>query len=153
MTERSLAFLRALPDVDPPPALWNRIERAQSRRRSTRRAVSFAMAATVLVAVMAVGTVMVGRGEIDRDVVGAAPPISETITRSHALERDLAAVRSTGQRASLSLEAELARVDADLARAYARQASEAELHTLWSARVTALETLVALHRHPEAIRI
>ena len=151
MTERSLAFLRALPDVDPPAALWSRIERTHGRRRFARRAVSFAMAASVLLAAVFVGTN--GFVAHDRAGPGRAVAVADAIARSHVLERDLAAVRTPGAQASLSLEAELARVDADLSRAYARRAGDAELHTLWNARVAALETLVALHRHPEAIRI
>ena len=146
MTERSLEFLRALPDIEPPPALWPRIERAQKRRRVARRVVSFAVAASVLVAVFVVGSQLF----VTRDQHEAA--VATAIARSHVLERDLVAVRRSGAQA-LSLEAELARVDADLSRAYARRAGDAELRTLWNARVATLETLVAMHRHPDAIRI
>jgi hypothetical protein len=149
VTEQALQFLRCLPEVEPPALLWARIERAQARRRFARRAVPVALAASLLVALLMLRGTPTASGPTAAPIAG----IDQTIARSHALEGDLATARKTGGAASLSLESELARIDSDLARAYSRRANEVELSSLWNARVAALETLVASHRHPDAIRI
>ena len=143
----TLEFLRSLPDVAPPAALWTRIERVHARRRFVRRVMPLA-------AVLLGGVLM---SNWDRPLQPPGPEGRESlvalIEQSHRLERDLATAQPTGSAVQTALAAELARVDAELLRAYARGAAVDELRPIWRARVAALESLVATQRHPDAIRI
>ena len=152
--------LRALPAHTPPPGGWMDLNRRlHARRRNLAVAGGgFALAASVLVAVGLVGIrpdavsppqpAHTAEPAMTASARQMSPAVAQLISRSQALERQLAAVRpqvavwNTGRdtRAML-LEAELRRVDAQLNFAEP-QATEA----LWRRRVTLMNALVDLHQ-------
>jgi len=155
--------LRALPAHVPPPGGWRRLDdRLNARRRNYAIAGGgFALAASVLVAVGLVGLRPDAAPQAGAAVVASAgpgqvapavsPAMAQLISRSQALERELAYVRpqvavwNTGRdNRALLLVAELRRVDEQL-DFVEPQAAEA----LWRRRVLLMNALVELHQ-PEA---
>lgn len=147
--------LRALPAFTPPPGGWQRLDaRLNARRRNYAMAGGgFALAASVLVAVGLAGLRPETAAPLPAPAVTtaavsqASPALEQLISRSQALERQLASARpqvavwNTGRdtRAAL-LERELRRVDAQL-----NFAEPASAEALWSRRVTLMNALVELH--------
>lgn len=106
-------YLCTLPEVDPPEALWSRVAAARRRPRPWRGPLlAGAAAAAVFAAVLAWPSL--------RGVAPLAPPSAIAATAG-----------DTGLR----------RLDDDIALAYARNASEAELAALWQARERVLASL------------
>jgi len=153
--------LRALPAHTPPPGGWRRLdERLNARRRNYALAGGgFALAASVLVAVGLVGLRPDVSPRAETAVASAepamtseaSPAMAQLISRSQALERELAYVRpqvavwNTGRdNRALLLETELRRVDEQLDFAEPRDAE-----ALWRRRVVLMNALVELHQ-PEA---
>jgi len=154
--------LKALPAFAPPPGGWQRLDaRLNARRR--RYAVAgggLALAASVLVAVGLVGlrpdpapqTAPAAGGTVvaaseSRRAPELPPAVAQLISRSQALERELAHVRpqvavwNTGRdNRAMQLEAELRRVDDQLDFAEPQDAE-----ALWRRRVTLMSALVRLH--------
>ena len=137
--ELSLKSLRlaALPEFDPPPQLWARIE-AEHRRRSQRRrivrwgagiAAAFALAAVLLMSPQP----QVRPG-------GSALALLEH--RSHELEQRYAGLSQIAS--PLENEAELRAVELALQEAYDRGAAAEELMPLWQQRNDVLTSLIAL---------
>lgn len=147
--------LRALPAFTPPPGGWKRLDaRLNARRRNYAMAGGgFALAASVLVAVGLVGlrpdtaAPPSAPATTTAAVARVSPELEQLISRSQALERQLASARpqvavwNTGRdtRAAL-LEQELRRVDAQL-----NFAEPASAEALWSRRVKLMNALVELH--------
>jgi hypothetical protein len=151
--------LRALPAFTPPPGgLADLNRRLHARRRNVVVAGGgFALAASVLVAVGLVGlrpeTIVAPIGAPAQTTVASAeraplpPAVAQLISRSQALERQLAYVRpqvavwNTGRDTrAMFLETELRRVDQELNFA---EADDAE--ALWRRRVQLMNALVDLH--------
>lgn len=147
--------LRALPAFTPPPGGWQRLDaRLSARRRNYAMAGGgFALAASVLVAVGLAGLRPEAAAPPSAPalattaVAHTSPALEQLISRSQALERQLASARpqvavwNTGRdtRAAL-LERELRRVDAQI-----NFAEPASAEALWSRRVTLMNALVELH--------
>ena len=136
--ELNLRSLRlgALPEFDPPPQLWERIEQAHGRRLRQRRIVRWggAMAACLaLAAVLALAP------------LGHAPqpdPLVHVEQRSHELEQIYAGLAPPST--PLESEMELRAVELALQQAYDRGAAAAELLPLWQQRNELLSSLIAL---------
>jgi hypothetical protein len=150
--------LRALPAFTPPPGGWQRLDaRLNARRRNYAMAGGgFALAASVLVAVGLVGlrpdtavppSAPSAPAASITAVAQVSPALEQLISRSQALERQLASARpqvavwNTGRdtRAAL-LEQELRRVDAQI-----NFAEPASAEALWTRRVRLMTALVELH--------
>ena len=150
--------LRALPAFTPPPGgLADLNRRLHARRRNVAVAGGgFALAASVLVAVGLVGmrpdavapVVTPAPATVaSADIQPVAPAVAQLISRSQALERQLAYVRpqvavwNTGRDTrAMFLETELRRVDQELNFAEAENAE-----ALWRRRVQLMHALVELH--------
>jgi capsule polysaccharide export protein KpsE/RkpR len=150
--------LRALPAYTPPAGgLAELNRRLHARRRNFAVAGGgFALAASVLVAVGLVGmrpdTVAPIGAPVQTQVASTpvrqvSPAVAQLISRSQALERQLAYVRpqvavwNTGRDTrAMFLETELRRVDQEL-----NFAEAADAEALWSRRVQLMHALVDLH--------
>lgn len=117
--------LAALPDVDPPAALWTRLQQAQAeaqaRARAPRRSTWpwMASAAALVVAVIAVQLLRTPQ-EMGAGV--AVAPAAETLLLDP------------------SARAGLLRLDAELARAYEQDVDGVRLETLRQARTGVVDT-------------
>ena len=113
--------LLALPEVEPPPALWPRIaaaRRAAARRR--RQPLWFGLAAALgLVAVLAL---------LGRERPPSGPQVAATAPLAAATT---ATVTDAGLR----------RLDDEIALAYAHGAADEELAVLWQTRAQLIESL------------
>ncbi|HEY1077796.1 MAG TPA: hypothetical protein VGE51_13985 [Fontimonas sp.] len=149
--------LRALPDFDPPPEGWSRLqaqlEPAAPRRR--RRAAPLALAASVLT-MIAAGWLAAPTAPLPEPAPLTSPAQTDTsdgaiaglMARSRALESDLDQVRPQvvvwdGRFAATAqtLESRLAMVDLQLNHADADGARR-----LWQDRVALMSRLVETHR-------
>lgn len=130
------AALQALPEFDPDPALWSRIQasRAQllQRRRHRNRWLATGLSAAALVCVVAVSSIQLGLSKADE--------VAEWQGHSQALEQEwLAMSRSTPDP---RLRTELRLIDLELQTAYDRGATANELIPLWKLRNEALRELI-----------
>jgi len=125
-----------LPEFEPDPALWSRIQSSRSRllvrRRQRNRWVAASLAAAALLCVAVVSSVQLGL------------PLSEGVAvwqgRSQALEQEwLAMSRSTPDPRART---ELRLIDLELQTAYDRGATADELIPLWKLRSEALRELI-----------
>lgn len=108
--------LAALPEVDPPAALWQRLRDAQSvPQPKIRQRWPWAMAAAAVLAVTIVSWPRPETASVDP--VASVPAASE-----------LLAPAPTGVDQNLRI------LDQELTLAYARQADEAEIQALWATR-------------------
>ena len=110
------AHLASLPEVDPPETLWLRLQAAQRQGRSARAPWRWLAAA----AAFALAVVIAWPGTQTQP---AAPSVTALPVP--------AAVRSDDS---------LRRLDDEIARAYARNAGEAELAALWQTRERLIES-------------
>jgi hypothetical protein len=134
-----LAFLRAPPDIEPPDALWSRIETARARnvQRRTFLRIAGASAGTLGLAL----ALWIGGHTINK------PQTAGTIdwqARAQALELRLRLLGDNGLRGAATEEtrAELVRIDLSLQSAYDRGGDEKELSPLWKRRSELLDTLI-----------
>ena len=132
---RLAALLGGLPEYDPRPDLWSRIQFVHQRRKRRRRhgawmAGMLASAALLLVA-------LVPRSP---QVVPVTAEPGDWQARSHALEREWQA--SSPGFMDPRYRAELRLIDAQLQAAYDRGAKPHELVPLWKLRSEALQELV-----------
>jgi hypothetical protein len=117
--------LEALPESEPPASLWPRLAAARAdvlRRRRRPWQMGAAAAAAALLAVL--GARLLPAPVAPAEVV-MADPGSPAPTASAALPGD----------------AGLRRLDDEIALAYARRASDAEVAVLWQARARLIESL------------
>jgi hypothetical protein len=131
------AHLRQLPEFEPDPALWARIESAHARQANARRWRHGGWLASGLAAALAAIVVLPG---IRPD---AAAPLDEVATwqqRSQALEQQWQALPPAS--ADPRARAELRLIDVELQSAYDRGAVATELVPLWKLRSEALHGLV-----------
>lgn len=148
--------LRALPAYEPPALGWNRLQaRMQARRRRYAAAGGgLALAASLLAAVGLVGLKPEVAPQPDTTARAAAvqaPAVAQLISRSQALERQLAYARPQtvvwssrrDTRAAL-LEQRLRMVDTQLNYADSESAER-----LWRDRVKLMDALVELHQPEE----
>lgn len=137
--ELSLKTLRlaALPEFDPPPQLWTRIEAAHLRRRQRRRMALWgaglaaaALFATVFTLLPTAPTLPAGPN-----------PLVQLQQVSHELEQRYAGLAMVSP---LESETELHAVELALQRAYDRGATAEELTPLWQQRNEVLSSLIAI---------
>lgn len=127
-------LLSALPEHDPDPGLWLRIQSARARRQRLRRrswlGAGLAAAAVLVVAVLARAP--------------STPPSASDVAswreRSHVLEQEWLASSRTAM--DPRLRAELRLIDGQLQAAYDRGATDGELVPLWKLRSEALQDLI-----------
>ena len=137
--------LAALPDFAPPDGLRERVAaRSWNAPRGAPRVARFAAAAVVALAA--------GAGLL---LQRPAPDVASTPdARMAGLERDLQALRvanSARGPAVDALEAELARIDRRLLRAYAGDAATVEVDPLWRDREAVLHQLLLAYRGPDRV--
>ena len=125
------AHLAALPDCDPPEALWLRLRDAQLQARGTPQRARWPWLASAAALALAVLLTTLLRPESQPAVADITPTTTPIETPRTA------AVTDPASRASLL------RIDAALTRAYERNADEAELDALWQARQGMLDSLAS----------
>jgi hypothetical protein len=138
MAEQSLSLktlrLDALPEFDPPPQLWTRIEAAHLQRQQRRRLARWggAIAAGLAVVVLAA------------QLRSPAPDqaLARLQQQSHTLEQQYAGL--TQPLSVLESDLELRAVEAALQQAYDRGAKAEEIAPLWQQRNAVLTSLIAL---------
>lgn len=131
------AVFPALPEFDPDPALWERIQTANGRRvrrRRVRLAGVFGMALAGVVAIAWVGFSASRLTPPERTVVGEWP--------SHSQRLQDQWVDQENPNLDPHIQARLRLLDSDLQAAYDRGASDPELVPLWSLRSRLLQSLV-----------
>jgi hypothetical protein len=150
-----LLKLRELPELQPPPGVWERVleaERARgARRRSWRH--SAAMAAAVTVVAIGIGAYLLSTpGSSDSDASYAA-----LVAESARLERVLAEMPAprplmAGSTAStiVGLEDRIAFVDSQLSYAAAEDVAGPYRQALWGERVELMNALVYV-RYAQAL--
>lgn len=133
-TRRRRELLSHLPQFEPDPGLWARIEAVHGRQARQRRAAWGWLSAVVAAALVAVAVLPRGNGPRIDDLAAWQQ-------RSQALEREWR------ERASDAgpprAHARLLGIDGRLQAAYDRGALEAELAPLWKQRIEALDDLIA----------
>ncbi|WP_313919485.1 hypothetical protein [Tahibacter sp.] len=136
--ELSLKALRlaALPEFDPPPNLWARIEAEHHRRQQRGRTLRWGSG---LAAMLALATVV---ALAPRPQIAAANPLAQLERRSHELELAYAGLSQAAS--PLESEAELRAVELALQQAYDRGAAVDELLPLWQQRNDVLSNLIVL---------
>lgn len=135
----SATQLPTLPEFEPAPDLWSRIERRHVRRQRQRRLVAACGMAAVVVAAVAVFSFHFPTPEIDA--------LSEQRRETFRLEQDW---RALGAETADSGYARLWPVDVALQRAYDRRADGSELDRLWSERNQMLRDLIQSRRDATA---
>ncbi len=136
---RRRELLSGLPQFDPDPRLWARIEDVH-RRRVRERRVAWRWLSSGLAAALVAVVVLPHRSGPHVDDLAAWQQ------RSQALEREwLARTRAAG---NTRLHARLLGIDDRLQAAYDRGADDAELAPLWKQRIEALDDLIARDESP-----
>ena len=142
------AEIRALPELDPPPDLWDRVMVASAarQRRTSRR--PFALAAC-LVAAVALSALVIERSERDAGINDAASTaqasVAELIAESQRLEQRLRALPFEGVYGTTgrALSYRIADVDGALNALHAQDIGDgAERARLLQRRVVLLQSLV-----------
>ena len=135
-------------DIEPPDALWSRIEKAHGRKRR-RRNLSRVAGAGVIVAVLAIamtaGVRLLphSRSNVDWEARAQALELQlRTVAEGNGMLRTVA---------SDDMRVELRRVDLSLQSAYDRGAREDELAPLWKRRSELLNTLIEDREHGLAL--
>lgn len=127
------AHLAALPECEPPEALWQRLRAAQQQARGTPQRARWpwlASAAALALAVL-LGALLRPMPE---------PAIPDAAMTAHEVETPASVTTTVTDPAS---RASLLRIDAALTRAYERNAGDAELDALWQARKGMLDSLAS----------
>lgn len=137
--ELSLKALRlaALPEFDPPPQLWARIEAAHLRRRQRRRLVQWGAGMAAVLTFAALATLLPSAPTLP--VNGS--PLAQLQRQSHELEQRYAGLDGT---LADDGETELRAAELALQRAYDRGAPAEELLPLWQQRNEVLSSLIAV---------
>jgi hypothetical protein len=136
--ELSLKSLRlaGLPEFDPPPQLWARIEAAHVRRQRQRRLTAWSAAAAVVLAVA--GLISVAPRMPDE----RPSALLQLERQSQELEQVYAGLAQP--LSPLESEVELHAIETALQKAYDRGAAAEELAPLWEQRNAVLSSLIAL---------
>lgn len=128
--------LQHLPEFDPDPALWSRIQarrvRVEARRRQRNRWIGAGFSVAAMLCAVVVSRVQLGQQQTD----------SVTVWQQHS--RDLEQEWLTMSRAAPDprARAELRLIDLELQTAYDRGATANELIPLWKLRNEALRELI-----------
>lgn len=127
--------LAALPECDPPEAVWQRLQaaRAQAQARPPSRPVFAWLASAAAVTFAAV----LGTQMLSTPATAPSAPLVDATPHIDTPANVAASVVDPASRASLS------RIDDAIARAYERNAGDAELDALWQARNGMVETLAS----------
>lgn len=133
---RFAALLGGLPEHDPRPDLWSRIQFAHQRRKRQRRRHGIWLGAMLASAALLLVVLLPRSTEFDP---GAAEPTGWQ-ARSHALEQEW--LESSRESMDPRYRAELKLIDAQLQAAYDRGANPNELAPLWKLRSEALQELI-----------
>ncbi|MBN8481671.1 MAG: hypothetical protein J0L88_08790 [Xanthomonadales bacterium] len=137
---RRRELLSHLPQFDPDPGLWARIDAAHQRQMRERRAAWRWLSAGLAAALVAVVVLPRGTGQRNDE------DLASWQRRSQALEREwLARAHAAGD---TRLHARLLGIDDRLQAAYDRGAGDAELAPLWKQRIEALDDLIARDDSP-----
>lgn len=155
--------LKALPDIEPDPLLWERVQarvRTPARGGSAGRRVPLAMAATVLLAVTAgfFGATLLpnlqqeGAGAVQEPLDGWAE--NETIRALQARSRQLEPFTRNFETdpAASAFRFRIADVDAQLSGMADEPLSQAEAQRLWGQRVALMESLAEVRRARAALQ-
>lgn len=137
--ELSLKTLRlaALPEFDPPPQLWARIEAAHRRRQRRRRIVQWGAGMAAALVFAALVTLLPSAPTVP----AGSTPLAQLQRQSHELEQRYAGLEAA---TAADGETELRTVELALQRAYDRGASAEELLPLWQQRNEVLSSLIAV---------
>ena len=133
---RVAALLGGLPEHDPRPDLWSRIQFAHQRRKRQRRRHGIWLGAMLASAAVLLVVLLPRSSVVD---TGAADPAGWQ-ARSHALEQEWLA--SSRESMDPRYRTELKLIDAQLQAAYDRGANPNELAPLWKLRSEALQELL-----------
>lgn len=136
--ELSLKSLRlaGLPEFDPPPQLWARIEAGHARRRRQSRLAYCSAAAAVALAVAGLVAVVAPPAPAKPSALLQLERQSQELEQAYAgLAQPLSPLES---------EVELRAIEAALQQAYDRGAAAEELAPLWEQRNAVLSSLIAL---------
>ncbi len=131
---RQRELLARLPQFDPDPRLWARIEELHRRQLHARRVAWRWLSSGIAAALVAV--IVLPRGSEQR-----VDDLASWQQRSQALEREWLARTHAADDAQLH--ARLLGIDDRLQAAYDRGAGDAELAPLWKRRIEALDALIA----------
>lgn len=128
-------FFRQLPEFDPDPALWGRIQTRGRRQRRWRRIRLGALTGTLASLLLVLALVH----PVAPWQSTAAPDLASRQATSRQLQERLAAV--SGAADDFRALSDLRLIDARLQAAYDRNATDDELAALWILRNDALRTL------------
>jgi hypothetical protein len=133
--------LAELPEFDPPPLLWARIEAAHDARILQRRRRFFGATAGALAAGFAMAALLLHPLRTPAD----APDFLGGLRgESQRLEAQLSGAHLVHTSATLGTELELRRLDTTLQHAYEHGADSTELAPLWRRRIELLGVLLQL---------
>lgn len=128
------AQLMRLPEFDPDPGLWARIDATNARRISAQRNQRLRWLASGIAASVALFLILPGT----RDVSDSG--LAEWQQRSQSLEQEWRSLAR--QSVDSRSQAQLRLIDLDLQSAYDRGATESELAPLWKLRIDILSELI-----------
>lgn len=131
------ALLGRLPEHEPDPALWARIQAVRAGQRRRRRRQRGAWFGLGLAAAAMLSVVVFSRYPVSD---GQAGELASSREHSRSLEAQWRAM--AGSPADPRSRAELRLIDAELQSAYDRGAAEEELVPLWKLRIAALQDLI-----------
>lgn len=141
--------LKALPDFDPPPGGWMRLqrERLQRRRRQWAGVGGFAMAACL---VLAIGLPRFAQPPVEIIEQPRTNELQLLMARSRDLEQRLAVARPQVSRWSGAQAVQVARLQQGLSLVDYKlnQADPETARALWQRRVQLMNAMVELHQQP-----
>lgn len=128
------SWVAGLPEFEPDPALWQRIQNAR-HRQVVRRRWRLAGAASAVVAALTVSLALLFPGTDGMEM--ASTEMATSQQRSSALEQDWLATFPVS--AQTRTDPKLERIDRNLQRAYDDMSSSQELIPLWQQRNQAMQ--------------
>jgi hypothetical protein len=144
-----LLKLRELPELPPPPGVWERVLEAERARRAARRFWQRATALAAMAAVVAVGVTAYFVSSPDAAFEADTASYAVLVAESARLEQLLAEMPAprplmAGSTAStiVGLEDRIALVDEQLSYAAAEQVASPYRQALWGERVELMHALV-----------
>lgn len=153
--------LQELPALTPPPGGWDavsqRLDARQSRHRRRRRwAGDFALAASVLLAVVMLRPAPQApspTSAVDAAVAGLMQQSQALELRLSQLKTDASVWDGAQARSAAVLQRDVALIDVQLSDvAFNPQADHRAAETLWLRRVSLLNQLVSAHESPSLVR-
>lgn len=135
-------FFAQLPEFEPDPTLWNRIEALDRRHRRNRRQIRFSVLAGASAAILAMVALVSPGGpwrSQDTDELATSQVTSQQF-------QDRLESRSSSK-GDVRVGSDMRVIDAELQAAYDRNATDEELEALWTLRNEVLRALAA-DAHP-----